>query len=716
MKKVVVLFMAMFLMLHTNVKADEGMWLPFLINRLNYQDMKEKGLKLTPEEIYSVNHSSLKDAIIVFGGGCTGEIISDKGLILTNHHCGYSSIQQHSTVEHDYLLDGFWAMTMEEELPTPGLVAKFLVRIDDVTERITKELNENMSLEEREKKIRAIKQEIVEEATKDTKHDASVKSFFYGNEYYLFVYDTYKDIRMVGAPPSSIGNFGGDTDNWMWPRHTGDFSMFRVYTAPDGSPAEYSKDNIPMKPKHHLPISLKGYKEGDFAMIMGNPGSTERYLTSFGIEQAIDKKNPTIVEIRDKKLKVMKEFMDADPAVRIQYASKYARTANYWKYFQGQTKGLKRLKVADKKRAIEKKFNNWATSQNSEIPYNQATELIKKGYEDIAHTVIPNIYFSEGIMRGPEIMGFALRNFYRLNNLLEEDKDQKAINKSIERIKGGLDDYFKDYYRPLDKKMLSAMLKMYYNNVPTQYHPNILTKYHKKYKGNFDKIADKVFAKTNFSRKEDVLNLLDNISHKKLRKDLALTMVIEFYDSYKKANENLDKADEELSKGYRYFVKGLRIMNPDKSYYPDANFTMRVTYGNIYGYEPADAVDYLYYTTLDGVMEKENPNDKEFIVPKKLKELYEAKDYGRYAQDGKLRTCFLSNLDITGGNSGSPVIDGEGNLIGLAFDGNWEAMSGDIAFEPELQRTISADIRYVMFVIDKFAGCQRLIDEMTFVK
>ncbi len=716
MKKIVVLFMVMFFMLGTNVKADEGMWLPFLINRLNYQDMKSKGLKLTPEEIYSVNHSSLKDAIIVFGGGCTGEIISDKGLILTNHHCGYSSIQQHSTVEHDYLLDGFWAMTMEEELPTPGLVAKFLVRIDDVTDRVTKDLNENMSLEEREKKIRAIKKEIVEEATKGTKHDAAVKSFFYGNEYYLFVYDTYKDIRMVGAPPSSIGNFGGDTDNWMWPRHTGDFSMFRVYTAPDGSPAEYSKDNIPMKPKHHLPISLKGYKEGDFAMIMGNPGSTERYLTSYGIEQAIDKKNPTIVDIRDKKLKVMKEFMDADQAVRIQYASKYARTANYWKYFQGQTKGLKRLKVADKKRAIEDNFNSWANNKNGAIPYHQATDLIKKGYETIDHTVIPNTYFSEGIMRGPEILGFALRNFYSLSMLLKENKDPEAIEKRIERVKGGLDDYFKDYYKPLDQKMLSAMLEMYYNNVPKQYHPEMLTKYYKKYKGNFNKMADKVFSKTHFGSKEDVLNLLDHISYKKLKKDLALKLVTEFYSSFRKLNENMDEADSDLSKGYRYFVKGLREMNPNKAYYPDANFTMRVTYGNIYGYEPADAVEYSYYTTLDGVMEKENPQNKEFVVPAKLKALYEAKDYGRYGENGKLKTCFLSNLDITGGNSGSPVIDGEGNLIGLAFDGNWEAMSGDIAFEPELQRTISADIRYVMFVIDKFAGCQRLIDEMTFVK
>ncbi|HKK10441.1 MAG TPA: S46 family peptidase [Bacteroidales bacterium] len=716
-KKIIPIIIAVLMVAPSALKADEGMWLPFLIERLNYQDMKEQGLKLTPEEIYSVNNSSLKDAVIVFGGGCTGEVVSDQGLILTNHHCGYSYIQKHSSVEHDYLTDGFWAMAKEEELSNPGLTAKFLERIEDVSDRINEELNDEMTNEERNKKISEISKKIQEEATADTHFDASVRSFFKGNEFYLFVYTTYKDVRMVGAPPSSIGNFGGDTDNWMWPRHTGDFSMFRVYTAPDGTPAEYAEENVPMKPANHFEVSLNGVEEGDFAMIMGYPGGTQRYLTSHGVKMAINKKNPTIVDIRDKKLKVMKKAMDASKAVKIQYASKYARTANYWKYFQGQTKGLKRLKVADKKEKLEDDFREWVSgNEQRHEKYGEALELIEEGYKMQENTVIAETYFREAVFRGAEVLGFTLSNFFRLHNMLEEEAEEEKIQKRVEAIEARLGKYFKDYHAPLDQKMLGAMLEMFYNNVPKFQHPELLDKYYKKYDGDFMEAAADIFDKSDMDTKEGIRDLLDNPKERKIRKDPVFELASAFYDTYREISKDSQKSDKLLSKGYRKFVAGLREMNPEKEYYPDANFTMRLTYGKVNGYEPADAVQYEYYTTLDGVMEKEDPSDEEFIVHEKLSELYQDKDYGKYGDNGVMHTCFLTNHDITGGNSGSPVIDAHGRLIGIAFDGNWEAMSGDIAFEPELQRTISVDIRYVLFVIDKFAGAGHLVEEMDIVK
>ena len=716
MKKILAAVIILMFVFQPVLKADEGMWLPFLVERLNYVDMQNEGLQLTPEEIYSVNHSSLKDAIIIFGRGCTGEIVSDKGLVLTNHHCGYSYIQSHSSVEHDYLTDGFWAQSFEEELANPGLTAKFLVRIEDVSEKINSQLNDEMTESERNAKIVELSKQIEEEAIKDTKYNAAVRSFFKGNEFYLFVYQTYTDVRMVGAPPSSIGNFGGDTDNWMWPRHTCDFSMFRVYSAPDGSPADYSENNVPLKPKHHLPVSIAGVEEGDFSMIMGYPGGTERYLTSDGIKIAIDKKNPSIVKIRDLKLAVMRKYMNASDEVRIQYATKYAHTANYWKYFQGQTRGLKRLNVAAKKEVIEENFTKWIAEDDSRnAKYGNALSNIEEAYKIQEKTVLADVYFREAIYRGDEILPFTMK-FYRLNKMLKSDAPQEKIDKSIERIKDLIDPYFKDYYRTLDIDMLGSMLELYYNNVPKNQHPELLTKYHKKFKGDFKAVAEYVFKKSIFTSKDDVLELLANPNSKKIEKDKAFILATAFYDNYMKLAQQAKKGDDLLDKGYRNFVAGLRIMNSDKKYYPDANFTMRLTYGTVGGYQAADAVHYSYYTTLDGVMEKEDPTNREFVVPAKLKDLYLKKDYGQYADNGVLRTCFLTNHDITGGNSGSPVINAKGELIGLAFDGNWEAMSGDIAFEPELQRTICVDIRYVLFIIDKFADAHRFIEEMDLVK
>ncbi|OQX75833.1 MAG: serine protease [Bacteroidetes bacterium 4484_249] len=717
MKKLIFALVVFLMGFQPYSQADEGMWLPIFIDRLNYVDMQKMGLELTPEEIYSVNNSSLKDAIAIFGRGCTSEVISDQGLLLTNHHCGFGSIQAHSSLEHDYLTDGFWAQSFEEELPNPGLTAKFLIRIEDVTERVLANVTEEMTEEERYDKIYEIAEEIEKEATEDTDYDASVRSFFEGNEFYLFVYETYKDVRLVGAPPTSIGKFGADTDNWMWPRHTGDFSIFRVYTDKDGKPAEYSEDNIPLRPKHHLPISTAGVEKGDFAMILGYPGSTERYLTSYGVKMAIDISNQTVVDIRDKKLKIMMADMQANDEVRIKYASKYARTANYWKYFIGQTKGLKRLKVYDKKVELEEEFTKWVNADNSRIEkYGEALEDIASAYKTIDKYELVRIYEREAIERGSEILSYS-GDFSNLKKeLMQKDVNQEKVDKIIASLREGIEQHFKDYNASTDEKLLAAMLEMFYKNVPANQQPEYLKTIAAKYKGDFSKYAKKVFETSYFASPEKVEELLNKPSVKKIDKDLAYETAkafINFY--YSKIQPQTKDAYDLLDRGNRLFVAGLREMQPNKKFYPDANFTMRLTYGQVLDYYPEDAVHFNYYTTLKGVMEKEDPDNWEFVVPEKLKELYENKDYGRYGEGDIMKVCFLTNHDITGGNSGSPVINGNGELIGLAFDGNWEAMSGDIAFEPELQRTINVDIRYVLFIIDKFAGATRLIDEMTLV-
>jgi len=590
----------------------------------------------------------------------------------------------------------------------------FLVRIQDVSERMLSELNDDMTENERDKKIREISKSIQEEAIKDTHYNASVRSFYSGNEFYLFIYETFKDVRLVGAPPSSIGKYGADTDNWMWPRHTGDFSMFRVYTAADGTPAEYSEDNVPMKPKHYLPVSIKGVKKGDFSMIMGYPGGTQRYLTSFGVELAVEQNNMTVVDIRQVKLDIMREDMDASDEVRIKYASKYARTSNYWKYFIGQTKGLKRLKVAEKKKVMEEEFEEWVGEDATrKEKYGEALKLIENAYDKSREYELFRIYYREAIQRGCEAAGFS-RNLNKLYEELEKkDSDQASLDRMITRINGQADNFFKDYNPPTDKRMLAAMVEMYYNDVPPSFHPKILTEIHKKYKGDFSAYAADAFDKSIFVDKSRLDQFLSKPKAKTLDKDLLFTLQKDFGTYYEKRMKETKEMTASRGKGNRLYVDGLRKMFPNKKLYPDANFTMRLTYGQVLDYYPADAVHFNYQTTLAGVMEKEDPNNWEFVVPEKLKELYEKKDFGRYGEDGKMYVCFTTNHDITGGNSGSPVINGNGELIGLAFDGNWEAMSGDIAFEPELQRTINVDIRYVLFIIDKYANAQNIIDELT---
>jgi len=696
--------------------ADEGMWLPMFIEKLNYADMKKMGLSLTAEQIYSVNNSSLKDAIVQFGGGCTAELISSQGLIITNHHCGYGSIQSHSTVEHDYLTNGFWAKNKSEELKNDGLTVTFLVKMEDVTEKVLSVVNSKMTEKERNDKINEHIKKITEEAKKESSFHTVIKSFFDGNEYYMFYYQIYKDVRLVGAPPSSIGKFGADTDNWMWPRHTGDFSLFRIYTAPDGKPAEYSKDNIPMVPKHYFPVSIAPVKNGDFTMILGYPGNTDRFLTSYGVKLSLDIYNPSIVKIREKKLELLKQDMDANSAIRIKYASKYAGIANYWKYFIGQSKGLKRLNVYNKKKQIEDAFKVWVNADKErKSKYDSALIHIETAYNEIAKTLLAKIYYQEAIFRGADIITFA-KQYEKLYDLLTaKEQDKAKINETVTKLRNLNPKLFKDYNASTDKKLLSALFEMFYLDVPKDMQPVMMKEIASRYKNDFNKYADFVFSKSIFGEENKLIKFLDKPSAKLLKKDPAFIAMQTFFKKYKEINDKGAAASLLLNKGNRIFVAGLREMYPDMKFYPNANSTMRLTYGKVMDYSAADAVHFNYYTTLDGVMEKEDPNNWEFVVPAKLKELYINKDYGKYGENGVMKTCFITNNDITGGNSGSPVLNGKGEMIGLAFDGNWEAMSGNIAFEPDLQRCINVDMRYVLFIIDKFAGASNLINEMTII-
>ena len=699
--------------------ADEGMWLPQLIKVMNEKDMTSSGLKLTAEDLYSVNNSSLKDAIVSLGGGsCTAEMISAEGLMLTNHHCAYGSIQEHSSLSNDYLKDGFWAMNRNEELNNEGLTASFLVSIDDVTERINNELNNDMSEKERRAKIQELSKLIESEKTEENHYDAKVKSFFGGNDFYVLTYETFTDVRLVGAPPSSIGKFGGDTDNWMWPRHTGDFALYRIYCGTDGKPANYSVDNVPYKPKHHLPIQLDGVENGDYTMIFGYPGSTDRYLTSFGIEQALDIKNPTIVNIRAEKLAIMKAGMDASKRTKIQYASKYARTSNYWKYFIGQSKGLKSMKVTDKKIAIENDFRSWLDNNDSAaIKYGEALDLIESAYNRNRNITVNRTFLNEAIFQGAEILYWSFKMHRAISSLPEDEKERSV---AIRKIKKEAIDFYKNYNASIDQELLASMLEMYYYNVPKSQHSKIFRLIENQLFGfkklDFDWYAKNVFRRSVFSTKEKFFAFLERPSISTVNRDPAYKAIASIYNKYiQQILPTRSSVREDLNKGNRLFIAGLREMNPDKNYYPNANSTMRATYGNVGDYVPGEAMHYDYYTTLEGVIQKEDPRNEEFHVPEKLKELYEIGDYGKYAdKDGNLRVNFISNNDITGGNSGSPVINAWGEIVGTAFDGNWEAMSGDIAFEKEIQRTISVDIRYTMFIIDKFAGASHLINEMTF--
>ncbi|MCK9255531.1 MAG: S46 family peptidase [Bacteroidales bacterium] len=716
MKRILTILLGLTFIFNLNLRADEGMWLLSLIGK-NYDDMKKQGFRLSPEDIYSVNNSSIKDAIIGLGRDgspfwhfCTGEIVSDQALFFTNHHCGFGMIQSHSTVEHDYLKDGFWAYSKDQELANPGITASILVRMEDVSEQILSKLNDNMSEKERQEIVKKEGKILSDKAVEGSPYKAYVTDMFSNNQYFLFVYVIYQDVRLVGAPPSSIGKFGGDTDNWMWPRHTGDFSMFRIYTAPDGTPAHYSEENIPLKPKHFLPVSNKGVKDGDFAMIIGFPGTTNRYITSFGLEETMNVTNKLRFEIRDVKVKVLREEMRANQKTKIQYASKYASTSNYWKYSEQQNKALKKLNTMQIKKEIEANY----LKVNTDSKYKEALDLLDKVYKNRYDYAVARMYLIEGLISGPELPYFA----YKCSSLVTalESKNQENIDKAVEFIKKEAESFYKDYNPDTEKKVEIALFNYVYNNLAKEFHPEFFNTIEKKYKLNFEKYVNDMFSKSVFATKEKLFAFLEKPNLKTLQKDLVLITGTSILNKYREVNSKYWDNSEGLERGERIFTEGILNMNKGKLMAPDANSSIRITYGQVKKYEPRDGVTYDYYTSIEGVMQKEDPESTEFEVPVKLKELYATKDFGPYVNEkSELSVCFISNNDITGGNSGSPVINGDGHLIGLAFDGNSEAMSGDIDFEKNLQRCINLDVRYALFIIDKYAGAKNLIEEMVIV-
>jgi hypothetical protein len=573
-----------------------------------------------------------------------------------------------------------------------------------------------MTESERARKIREVSSTIESEAMKGNNYLARVKPFYQGNEFYLMVYERYDDIRLVGTPPESIGKYGGDTDNWMWPRHTGDFSVFRVYAGPDGEPAEYSEENEPLEPKHHFPISVGGVEEGDFSMVLGYPGGTDRYMTSYGVKETKNVTNPTRINVREKKLEIMEEAMNSSEELELKYSSKHSGTSNYYKYSIGQNEGLQRLDVIEERQELEEQFREWVDKRRSRRKqYGETLEMIKEAYDKRKPYYKTFQYINEAIFAGAEIIPFTSR-FQGLYRVLQRYPDStEAIQAEVENIRSRLKDFYKNYHAPTDKKILSALMEIFDENVEDEYQPSIFERIEKLYDGNFDQYADIVFDNSMFASMDRVNDFLDDPTLEALENDPAFDAMMSVRNKLIDIQKIYRSYADQLDKGQRLFMQGLREMQEDRRFYPDANFTMRLTYGDINDYYPRDAVHYDYYTTLEGVMQKEDPTNDEFIVADKLKQLYKNKNYGPYGEDGTMRVCFISDNDITGGNSGSPVINGEGELVGIAFDGNWEAMTGDIKFEPSLQRTISVDIRYVLFVIDKFAGADRLIEEMTIV-
>ena len=694
------------------VKADEGMWLPYNLSGQSLYEMQQLGCKLTAEQIFSLNQPSLKDAIVQFGGGCTGELISPEGLLLTNHHCGLSYVQTHATMEHDYLTDGFWAYSKAEELPNPGLTVSFLTMVDDVTKAVL----DGVTDEETRNEIIA---ENIKKITKELKGERDVEieivPFYSGNQYILFEYDVYRDVRLVCCPPWGIGKYGADTDNWTWPRHKGDFNIFRVYTDKDGKPAKYSEDNIPMKSKHYLPINIKGVKPGDYAMILGYPGSTDRYSTSYTVKNLIESDCPSIINCRTTKLNEYRKHMDADQEVFIKYASKQASVSNYWKYAIGQKKQLVRNHVYDKRLAQEEAFREWVDADpERQAVYGDIFNGIEEKWDILDDIIMPMTYLREAGWNGGEAVAFS-RRFMRINKLINEKGSTEDITKMAQGLKAQTKSFFKDYDKDLDKDVTIALLNLFYKDID-RYVPSMIAEIGAKNGGDFTAWVNKAFDKSIFVDQAKLEKWLEK--PKSLDKDPLFALAMNIIDEYNNVVIPLyQEAGLAGNAGERLYMKGHMEMQTERNFYPDANFTMRLTYGAVEPYKGADAVNYSYYTTMDGVMAKYVPGNWEFDIPQDVRDLYEARDYGRYAdENGDLIVNFITTNDITGGNSGSPVINGEGELIGLAFDGNWEAMSGDIMFEQKVQRTICVDTRYLLWCLEKVGGVKNVINEMTIIE
>ena len=702
-------------------RADEGMWIPILLEQMNEKEMQDMGFKLTAEDIYSINKSSMKDGIVIFGGGCTGELVSDQGLLLTNHHCGYRSIQRHSTLEHDYLTDGFWAMSREEELPNPGLSVTFLIRMEDVTEKMLEGVEASMTEARRREVLDANAERLEAEAVEGTHYKASVRPFYHGNQFYLFVTEVYEDVRLVGAPPSNIGKFGGDTDNWMWPRHTGDFSVFRIYADSNNQPAPYSESNVPYKPKFHFPINISGVDEGDFTFVFGYPGSTEQYIPACRVEHISQVVNPIRIDLRGQRLDIIKRYMDGDDLVRIQYSAKSAGIANGWKKWIGENKGIARTGIVDRKKRHEKEFTWWVnTSDTRKAEYAGIISSFEDLYGKISPLEKEMTYISESVFSIELIR--AARYFSRLADLCaDKTTPDEDIQKAVDGLKRSMESFFKDYHKPIDREVFEVLMSAYIANGDPAYRPAELEILDKKFKGDVDAFAGYVFDKSFIDDQAEVEEFLEGFrrkDYKAILRDpayiLAGAFAGKYNDEFRPRLAKYYAADDSLQ---RIYMKGLMDFQPDRRFYPDANFTLRVTYGNVRGYEPMDAVRYNYFTTLEGIMEKEDPNIYDYVVEDKLKELYASRDYGRYAdKDGSMHTCFIATNHTSGGNSGSPLINANGELVGINFDRCWEGTMSDIVYDPEVCRNISIDIRYCLFIIDKFAGAGHLVDEMTIVE
>lgn len=699
--------------------AGEGMWLPMLLQQLNEPEMVSMGMRITAEDIYSVNKSSLKDAILLFGRGCTAEIISDQGLIITNHHCGYGQIQRHSSLQNDYLTDGFWAMNRSEELPNPGLSVTLLIRMEDVTSQVLADVTGNLNEARRAEIIRANITKIENETGKDSGYGARVRPFYNGNQYYLFITQTFNDVRLVGAPPSNIGKFGGDTDNWMWPRHTGDFSLFRIYVNKNNEPADYSPDNVPYKPKYHLPVSLKGVEKGDFTFVFGYPGTTQEYLPSFAVEMITEHENPPAIRLREKRLDIFDQFMNNSDLVRIQYSAKHAGVANYWKKMIGETRGIRRLDAVEKKQALEADFVAWAQSDaQRNLKYGGLIEAFRQTYAKLLPYNVNETYLLEGAM-GIEAFSYASR----FNRLVEKSMDKSAkpeeIAELVRQQLSGVSGFFKNYHQPLDKKVFAALLSDWFAHAQPGEMPALLVAERAKYT-SFEEWAEKVYSKSALVDSVRVRKLLSNYKagrHSKIASDPMYVLTNAVIDYYR--NDLVPQTSSltaRLDSLQRIYMTGLMEFQPERRFYPDANSTLRITYGKVDGYYPRDAVAYRHYTTLEGILEKEDPAIYDYVVTPRLRELWQTKDYGRYAaSDGTMRVAFIASNHTTGGNSGSPVLNADGHLVGVNFDRNWEGTMSDLMYDPDQCRNISIDIRYALFIIDKFAGAGHLVNEMTLV-
>lgn len=699
-------------------RADGGMWIPLYLSQ-NEAEMQQLGFHLTADDIYSINHNSMKDAIVLFGSGCTAELISSKGLLLTNHHCGYSYVQSHSTMEHNYLQDGFWAKNMQEEIPMEGLTVTFLVYMEDVTEQVLAGVTDQTKEADRQATVKENIAKVTKKATDGTGYNAIIKPFYYGNQYFMFVTETYNDIRLVGVPPESIGKFGGDSDNWMWPRHTGDFSLYRIYTDKDGKPAEYSKDNIPMKPKQYFPVSIKGVQENDFTLVFGYPGTTKQFLISDGVNAVANIQNPIAIQARTIRLDAMKKQMDLDPRIRLMYSAKANGISNGWKKWQGESKGIRECDVIGKKQAQEKEFQQWVNADpQRKSQYGTLLQDMKKVYESYNNNMQVVTYINEYLF-GVELMDEVVYSYWsKLYG--EKDITDATRTKMIDADKS----FRAEYFDVIDKECFVELMTYYFTHEKKENIPASLLKYVQDEKtvrtmmtALWDNSAKKAPYFQDAAKYQDFISKATPKQIEKTASNEMMALYLAFFDKYKAAVVAYRVETAELDQYYRTYVKALMEKDKDKTFYPDANLTMRVTYGQVKGFQPADGTDYVYYTTLDGIMEKENPDVYDYQVHPKLKELWQKKDYGRYAdKNGKLPVAFIASNHTTGGNSGSPVINGYGQLIGTNFDRVWEGTMSDIWYDVDRCRNISLDARYFLFIVDKFAGAKNIVDEIDVIE